>query len=90
MHGESQKSPFVVREMFFEAFGLERRRLVEVRVAERTEESQISLAKLGVPAADFFERRVVRDDTPVASRGENPARRRWEASDRADRHSECF
>ena len=60
MHGESQKSPFVVREMFFEAFGLKRRRLVEVRVAERTEESQISLAKLGVPGADFFERRVVR------------------------------
>ena len=46
--------------MFFEAFGLERRRFVEIRVAERIEQSQIFLAKLGVPGADFFERRVVR------------------------------
>ena len=60
MHGESQQSLSVGREMFFEAFGLERRRLVKIRLAERIEQSQIFLAKLGVPGADFFERRVVR------------------------------
>ena len=49
MHGESQQSTSVGREMFFEAFGLERRRFVEIRVAERIEQSQIFLAKLGVP-----------------------------------------
>ena len=46
--------------MFFEAFGLERRRFVEVCIAELVEQKQIFLAKLGVPSADFFERRVVR------------------------------
>ena len=46
--------------MFFEAFGLERRRFVEIRFAERFEQSQVLLAQLDVPGADFFKRRVVR------------------------------
>ncbi len=36
--------------MFFEAFGLERRRFVEVCIAELVEQKQIFLAKLGVPS----------------------------------------
>lgn len=60
MHGESEQSLPVGREMLFEAFRLERRRFVEIRFAERIEQGQVFPAKIGVPGADFFKRRVVR------------------------------